>query len=111
MNSEPFPSGKFAGSLRKRIFKEHLGLLGREDELIDFDVTDPISDEFYKDKWYSTASLNTEFYEKVFHCIPSDKVEDFSQLKEYLSKKPLYMTEIGRSENMLQSIQVVYFIF
>lgn len=109
MNGEMFPSGKFAGSLRKRIFKEHLGLIGRENELIDFDVTDPISEQFYRGMWYGTASLNTGFYDKVFHCIPSDNVETFAQLKEYISAKPLYLTEIGRSEKMLESIQVIFF--
>lgn len=106
MNGEHFPSGKYAGSLRRQIFKEHLGLIGRENELIDFDVTDPVCEQFYTNKWYLTASLNTEFYDKVFHCIPSDNVETFSQLKEYISMKPLYITEIGRSEKMLESIQV-----
>lgn len=106
MNGEHFPSGRYAGSLRRQIFKEHLGLIGRENELIDYDVTDPILETFYREKWYGTASLNTRFYDKVFHCIPSDNVETFNQLKEYISEKPLYHTEIGRSEQMLDSIQV-----
>lgn len=106
MNNESFPCGKYAGSLRKFLFKEHLGLLGREHEKIDIDITDPTSDHFYNEVWYKTACLNTEFYDKVFHCIPSDKVETFDALKEYISQKPLYLTEISRAEKMLESIEV-----
>lgn len=106
MNGESFPCGKFVGELRKHLFKEHLGLLGRENEAIDMDVTDPISEHFYKEIWYKTASLNTEFYEKVFHCIPSDKVQSFADLKKNQEEKPLYVNEISRAEQMLQSIQV-----
>ncbi|GJQ65160.1 Pld [Trypoxylus dichotomus] len=105
MNEAAFPSGRFAGSLRKFLFKEHLGLIGREHERIDVDITDPTSDHFYNDIWYSIASLNTEFYDKVFHCIPSDHVETYAQLKEYISQKPLYLTEISRAEKMLESIE------
>lgn len=83
MNNKAFPSGKFAGSLRKYLFKEHLGLLGRENEFADIDITDPISDYFYNDIWYKTAALNTELYEKVFHCLPSDNVQSFEDLKKF----------------------------
>nr|XP_008191551.1 PREDICTED: phospholipase D2 isoform X2 [Tribolium castaneum]XP_008191552.1 PREDICTED: phospholipase D2 isoform X2 [Tribolium castaneum] len=105
MNGKKFPCGKFAGGLRKYLFKEHLGLLGKEHEMIDFDITDPISDYFYKEVWYKTASLNTEFYEKVFHCIPTDRVKNFADLKKNQEEKPLYSNEISRAEKMLESIQ------
>lgn len=106
MNGESFPCGKFAGSLRKQLFKEHLGILGREHEMINIDVTDPVSEEFYKSVWHRTASYNTDFYEKVFHCIPTDKVSTFSELKRYQEEKPLYVSEISRAEKMLESIEV-----
>ncbi|XP_017779979.1 PREDICTED: phospholipase D2 [Nicrophorus vespilloides] len=105
MNGNSFPCGKYAGSLRKYLFKEHLGLLGREHERIDIDITDPICDEFYLNIWYATAELNTMFYDKVFHCIPTDEVETFSQLKEHIKKQPLYMSELSRSEQMLNTIE------
>lgn len=105
MNGEKFPSGKYAGSLRKHLFKEHLGILGREHERIDVDVTDPVCDRFYRDLWMGTAKLNTQFYENVFHCIPTDSVQTYAQLKEYSALKPLYITEISRAEKMLESIE------
>ncbi|XP_025829452.1 LOW QUALITY PROTEIN: phospholipase D2 [Agrilus planipennis] len=105
MNGECFPSGKFAGGLRRQLFKEHLGLLGKENECIDIDITDPISEQFYKNVWYEKAKLNTSFYEKVFHCIPSDRVENFASLKEIQQELPLYSSEVSRAEKMLESIE------
>lgn len=117
MNSKSFPCGEFAGSLRKHLFKEHLGTLGQENEVFDLDVTDPVSDHFYHEVWYKTASLNTEFYEKVFHCIPTDSVQSFSDLKKNHEEKPLWVSEYSRAQKMLDSIQasrnfyVVFYIF
>ncbi|KAJ8922579.1 hypothetical protein NQ315_007609 [Exocentrus adspersus] len=105
MNGKSFPSGQFAGSLRKYLFKEHLGTLGKENEVFDLDVTDPVSDYFYKEIWYKTASLNTEFYEKVFHCLPTDSVQSFSDLKRNHEEKPLWVNEYSRAQKMLDSIQ------
>lgn len=106
MNGERFPCGKFVGELRKQLFREHLGLLDNENKVVDIDISDPVSDYFYKEVWHKTASLNTEFYEKVFHCIPTDKVQTFADLKKQQEEKPLYVTEISKSEKMLESIQV-----
>ncbi|XP_072377195.1 phospholipase D1 [Diabrotica undecimpunctata] len=106
MNGKTFPSGKFAGSLRKYLFKEHLGLLDKSSsELLNIDVTDPVIDSFYRDVWYKTAELNTEFYEKVFHCLPSDSVETFADLRKNHEEKPLWVDEFSRSDKMLESIQ------
>ncbi|VEN40536.1 unnamed protein product [Callosobruchus maculatus] len=105
MNGSAFPCGQFAGSLRKYLFKEHLGVLGKENELFDFDVTDPTSDHFYHEVWRKTASLNTEFYEKVFHCLPTDSVQTFADLKKNHEEKPLWISEYSRAQKMLESIQ------
>ncbi|KAL1509537.1 hypothetical protein ABEB36_004252 [Hypothenemus hampei] len=105
MDGNPYPCGKFAGSLRKHLFKEHLGLLNDKSDTLEFDVADPISDYFYREGWYKTASLNTEFYEKVFHCLPSDNVETFADIRRVYESKPLWVNELSRAEKMLESIQ------
>lgn len=110
MNGNEFPCGNYAGTLRQHLFKEHLGILGKEAET-DIDVSDPVIDQFYKDVWYQTAELNTEFYEKVFHCIPSDKVQNFAALKEYHLELPLYHNEVSKATKMLDDIQVIHFLF
>ena len=51
------------------------------------------------------ANMNTEIYEKVFHCIPSDKVQNFLSLKKYKELQPLYVNELDRAEDMLDRIQ------
>ncbi|KAF5292508.1 hypothetical protein FQR65_LT01653 [Abscondita terminalis] len=104
MNGDAFPCGKFAGSLRRRLFKEHLGLLGKEEEDIAISVMDPISDEFYKNVWYDTARKNTEIYEQIFHCIPTDEVETFFGLRKYKEKTPLYYKDPEKTEELLDRI-------
>jgi phospholipase D1/2 len=69
MDGKPYLAGKFALSLRKRLFREHLGLLNMENGSKQ-DVRDPITDSFYKDTWIRIAALNTKIYEEVFRCIP-----------------------------------------
>ncbi|XP_066154308.1 phospholipase D2 [Euwallacea fornicatus] len=105
MDGKAYPCGKFAGTLRKYLFKEHLGLLNDDSDTIEFDVVDPISDYFYREGWYKTASLNTEFYEKVFHCLPSDNIETFAEIRRNNEIKPLWVDEFSRAEKMLDSIQ------
>ena len=63
MNGMHYQAGKYAGAMRRRIFREHLGLLefAEGDSL----VRDPVSDDFYHEKWQATAKSNTEIYEKV----------------------------------------------
>ncbi|CAG9820118.1 unnamed protein product [Phaedon cochleariae] len=97
MNNKAFPCGKFAGSLRKYLFREHLGILDNDTDVFDMDITDPVANHFYKDVWYKTASLNTEFYEKVFHCLPTDSVRSFSDLKKIHEEKPLILMKSGRN--------------
>lgn len=104
MNGEPFPCGKYAGTLRKHLFKEHLGILGKEAQTY-IDISDPTSDVFYKDTWHRIACDNTEFYEKVFHCIPSDKVDSFAALRKNQEELPLYHTEISQASVMIDSIE------
>ena len=63
MNGEPVQVGKYAGSMRRHLFKEHLGLLETPDETVD--VGDVTSDDFYKGVWLKFSSKNTDVFEKV----------------------------------------------
>lgn len=42
--------------------------LSKEDHI----VQDPVSDEFYYNIWQQTATINTEAFRTVFHCVPDD---------------------------------------
>ncbi|KAK9512055.1 hypothetical protein O3M35_000566 [Rhynocoris fuscipes] len=101
MNGERYFSGKLCGSLRRYLFREHLGLLGSPYPRIN--VTDPISAEFYHGVWRATAQTNSDIFEEVFNCIPSDNVKCFEDLKK--NDLPLSITDPIGSADKLQNIQ------
>ncbi|KAF8792040.1 Phospholipase D1 like protein [Argiope bruennichi] len=75
----PHEAGKFCYSLRNAIFREHLGLMTSSQ--FNVELRDPSSQKFSKDIWTKTAISNTEIYEEVFHCIPTDSAHTFRELK------------------------------
>jgi phospholipase D1/2 len=98
MNGQDYGSGKFCGSLRRMLMREHLGIFKSKS---DIDITDPICDKFYKDIWIATAAKNSSIYEKVFAVVPTDDVRAFSQLKDYLNKPKLANSD--KSEDKVEA--------
>ncbi|CAF0825220.1 unnamed protein product [Brachionus calyciflorus] len=78
--------GKYANSLRKKIFKLHLGIYFNNPNKID--VQDCVCDEFYN-YFRSVSKTNTEVYDEVFKCLPSDNITDFQILASYGEKSCL----------------------
>lgn len=104
MNGESFPCGLYAGHLRKHLFREHLGLLKFDDGKID--VTDPISDAFFKEVWQKSSKENTKIFDEVFRCIPSDKVRNFATLKKYNSDEAaLCKSNVEEAEQRLKNVK------
>ncbi|XP_012944337.1 phospholipase D1 [Aplysia californica] len=95
VNEKQYQAGRFASSLRWTIFREHLGLLHEADFV---DLTDITRDSFYKDVWIRRAAVNTTCYDKVFRCLPTDNVKNFSELRQYQSVTPL--AQIDQEESM-----------
>jgi phospholipase D1/2 len=106
MNGRQFKAAHFAASLRREIFRKHLGLLPPQDwtkptdnflpinkapnsydwnSTSDVLVQDPLSADFDK-LWTSTASTNTEVFAKAFHCVPDDRIRNWDQYKDFYSK-------------------------
>ncbi|TGZ77596.1 phospholipase D/nuclease [Ascodesmis nigricans] len=105
MAGKPFTASHFAGTLRRHIFRKHLGLIPAqgfdtvdanmlpipEPNIYDFDspedrlVQDPLSDEFWN-YWTTIARVNTQAFERVFHAVPTDLVRNWKQYDEYWSK-------------------------
>lgn len=106
MAGRPYTASKFATSLRRQIFRKHLGLLPdqpcdrpndnwtsieRGPNAYDWDspadrlVRDPMSREFW-DLWEGTARTNTEVFTKVFHNVPNDRVRTWKDYDEFFSK-------------------------
>jgi phospholipase D1/2 len=105
MNGQPWRASKFAASLRRQIFRKHLGLL--RPEIIDrpdanfepigvpniydwgtpedIEVIDPISDNFLA-LWNYRAKANTDAFAKLFHPVPFDGVRNWKQYDDYYSR-------------------------
>lgn len=116
MGGQPFLATRFAATLRRQIFRKHLGLLppqdiqrpdanftpvGAGENIYDFGspedltVMDPISDDFMN-LWKTTANVNTEAFAKVFHPVPDDKVQNWKQYDDYYER--FFKTEEAKKE-------------
>jgi phospholipase D1/2 len=98
--------GKFANSLRKKIFKLHLGIYFNNPERID--VQDCVIDEFYK-YFRSISHRNTVTYDEVFKCLPSDNIRNFNDLISY-SKLPNLAKQDPIKVNIKENIYEKVFI-
>ena len=105
MAGRPWEASLFAASLRRQIFRKHLGLLPMQDyqrpdqnftpvgnpnvydwgSREDQAVADPCSQSF-RNMWNTTARTNTEAFAKVFHPVPDDKVQNWHQYDEYYGR-------------------------
>ncbi|KAL8973091.1 MAG: hypothetical protein Q9197_002496 [Variospora fuerteventurae] len=102
MNRRPWQAKKFAVTLRRQLFRKHLGLLPRQDmgrpdnnfepigvpNSYDFGseedglVTDPLSDGFLA-FWNSRAHQNTYAFGKIFHPVPHDDVRTWKDYDQF----------------------------
>lgn len=106
MSGEPYQASRYATSLRRQLFRKHLGLLSWQDwskpnanfmpidkDPNDYDwdspaddlVRDVLSREF-SNLWNGTASANTEVFNKAFHCVPADSVRNWKDYEEFFGK-------------------------
>lgn len=114
MNGRPYKAGRFAGSLRRMLMREHLGIYKKSthdltpsayDKLKLDSVNDPTSDHFWFDIWNATARNNTAIYEQVFAVIPNDEIRRFSQIPEYMEKAKLCKVDKAKAQERLSAIQ------
>lgn len=106
MNGEPFVASAFAASLRRQIFRKHLGLIpdqrwdqpdqnwqpvnaspnkydwGSPSDTL---VQDPLHPNFGR-LWSQTARTNTEIFSRAFHPVPNDHVRTWKDYKEFFSR-------------------------
>ncbi|VUC22019.1 unnamed protein product [Clonostachys rosea] len=106
MNGEPFEAGYHATTLRRYLWREHLGLLppqplnaegdinaqpptvNPENDIYDKDeswkfVEDPLGDELWE-MWTTQADTNTKLFRHIFHADPDDHIKDFDDYDRYL---------------------------
>ncbi|KAG9244055.1 hypothetical protein BJ878DRAFT_422221 [Calycina marina] len=106
MAGEPYEARYHAATLRRYLWREHLGLLPpqdldasddpnaqpphvpndpQENDTYEF-VADPLSDEVW-DMWMSRATKNTEMFRQLFHADPDDFVKTFDDYDKFLPAK------------------------
>ncbi|KAK1831867.1 phospholipase D1 [Podospora conica] len=109
MDGKPFEAGYHAATLRRYLWREHLGLLppqdldasgdpnaqppgedspndvGDQDESWNM-VEDPLGDELW-DMWTSRSTTNTLIFRQLFHADPDDHVKTFDDYNGFLPAK------------------------
>ncbi|KAF2654622.1 phospholipase D/nuclease [Lophiostoma macrostomum CBS 122681] len=121
MDGRQWRASKFAASLRRQIFRKHLGLLKPQamdhpdqnfepigvqnvydwNSEEDRQVIDPASDEF-QNLWNWRAKTNTDAFGKVFHPVPYDGVRSWKQYDEYYER--FFHQEEGNKEKKQPSL-------
>ncbi|THU96802.1 phospholipase D/nuclease [Dendrothele bispora CBS 962.96] len=109
MNGEDYMAARFAATLRRKLYKEHLGLIppqdaysssrhptacmhpaptpqedttaSEEDQL----VADPLSEKTM-DLWRDTARKNREVFTEIFRPVPTNLVRDWKAYENYVPK-------------------------
>uniref|UniRef100_A0A671QAH1 phospholipase D n=1 Tax=Sinocyclocheilus anshuiensis TaxID=1608454 RepID=A0A671QAH1_9TELE len=82
MDGESYQAGSFALSLREECFRSSCEI----HHSYSLDISDPISDRFYKEVWMVTVAKNASVYDKVFSCLPTEAVLNYKILREYMSR-------------------------
>ncbi|GAA5895994.1 hypothetical protein JCM5296_003164 [Sporobolomyces johnsonii] len=129
MDGKPYMAARFAATLRRKLWKNHLGLSppqfcpsgpeepvtaamrmvgipqrdetnSREDQL----VMDPLSTET-EQLWKSTAEKNAAIFDDVFHCVPSAKVETWEQYKAFVPQHPIRTGHVADLNRPIQDIK------
>ncbi|KAI1845862.1 hypothetical protein JX265_011243 [Neoarthrinium moseri] len=109
MDGQPFEAGRHAATLRRYLWREHLGLLPPQDLDVKDDVNaqppgddspndawdredsykfveDPMSEDVWK-MWTENATTNTEIFRHLFHADPDDHVKTFDDYNLFLPPK------------------------
>ncbi|KAI1793724.1 phospholipase D/nuclease [Ganoderma leucocontextum] len=111
MDGEPYQVGRFAATLRRKLYREHLGLIAPQscglhdrpdsfmravpvpnDDETDQDedrmVADPLADPT-NDLWNNTARKNREIFTEIFRPVPTNLIRSW---KDYGNYVPNVMT-------------------
>jgi phospholipase D1/2 len=122
MDGKPYEAGYHAATLRRYLWREHLGLLLpqemdaskdpnaqpphvpnniHENEEFEF-VADPLSNKVWE-MWTSRASRNTEIFRQLFHADPDDYGKSSQSSNVLLSSLLTYITQSKLSKTTINS--------
>lgn len=108
MNGEPYMAARFAATLRRKLYREHLGLIepqwcesgervtnfmraapiANDDEVgtvEDEMVADPLADETER-LWNDTARTNREIFTECFRPVPTNLIRSWDAYENYVPK-------------------------
>ena len=120
MDGQPFQAGHHAATLRRFLWREHLGLLPAQDldskndpnaqpptdclndardncEEYEF-VKDPMSDKLW-DMWTGNATKNTDLYRQLFRADPDDNSES-CEVHFFSARVTLYADVLASSHDV-----------
>ncbi|KAF3836408.1 hypothetical protein F7725_028966 [Dissostichus mawsoni] len=101
MDGQEYQAGKYALQLRLECFRMILG--ANTDPSID--VSDPISETFFKEVWTATSARNATIYQKVFRSLPSSDVRNILDLEGFLAVPGLCTEDPARAQEKLKKIR------
>ncbi|EME48297.1 hypothetical protein DOTSEDRAFT_168035 [Dothistroma septosporum NZE10] len=126
MNGQEYSAGHHAATLRRMLWREHLGLLPPQKWNVEDDVNaqhpddgdnewaagdehdkfveDPLSDELWAE-WTKRATVNTKIFRHLFHADPDDNVKTFEDYDKFLGAKG--SRKAGHVYDMFQPVEVV----
>jgi phospholipase D1/2 len=109
MDGQPYEAGYHAATLRRHLWREHLGIIEAQEvnaegdpnaqpptvcmneeysgEEWDF-VADPLSDKLW-DFWCGQASTNTEIYRYLFRADPDDNIKTWKDYDTFAPRKSI----------------------
>jgi phospholipase D1/2 len=126
MDGQPYTAGKHAATLRRLLWREHLGLLPPEDldgsndpncqppgdspnenfEGKEYEfVADPLSDKVW-DLWTSQATTNTDIFRDLFHADPDNSSKFLSYLSHSSANRRLIFSQFVHSKTITFSRQI-----
>lgn len=107
MDGRPYKAGHHAATLRRMLWREHLGLLPAQDldasdeinaqppsdgpnqwyagDEYDQLVTDPLNDDLWE-MWTTRATTNTDVFRHLFHADPDDNIRTFQDYENFLPR-------------------------
>ncbi|KAF1811522.1 putative phospholipase PldA, partial [Eremomyces bilateralis CBS 781.70] len=104
MDGAPYTASHFAATLRRTLWREHLGLLppqpldasddpnaeppgDSENRILDDEhwqlVSDPLGDKVWE-TWCQHATTNTEVFREIFHADPDNCIRNFEDYEKFL---------------------------
>ncbi|KAF2719312.1 phospholipase D/nuclease [Polychaeton citri CBS 116435] len=124
MSGQDFVAGHHAATLRRMLWREHLGLLPaqsldagddinalppedgdndwKQGDEYDALVEDPLSDDLWE-MWTSRATTNTNVFRHLFHADPDDNIKTFHDYESFLPKG----RKAGHLFDMYQPVDIV----